>query len=97
MDEKRENEPGPAGGAPTGVPPAAPDQRPRPVPDTGPAPSALAGLGLQFVVVVLLGLFGGRWLDAKLGTTPLLMVLGVLLGAGASTWSMYRKVFPVDR
>ena len=66
----------------------------------GPAadsPAALAGMGVQFLAVVLIGLFAGRWLDAKLGTAPLLLVLGVLAGGGAGMVAMYRKVFPAER
>ena len=41
-------------------------------------------MGVQFLVAILLCLFAGQWLDARLGTAPLLMVLGVFVGAGAS-------------
>jgi F0F1-type ATP synthase assembly protein I len=53
-------------------------------------------MGVQFVVVVLLSLFAGKWLDARLGTGPLFLILGVFLGAGASMFAMYRKTFPPD-
>lgn len=62
-----------------------------------PSSSALAGLGVQFVIAVLLCLFAGKWLDSKFGTAPWLMMLGVLGGAGASIVAMYRRVFPVPR
>jgi ATP synthase protein I len=61
------------------------------------SPAALAGMGVQFLVAILLCLFAGRWLDGKLGTDPLLMVLGILVGAGVSTVAMYRRVFPPER
>ncbi|MDB4874693.1 MAG: hypothetical protein JWM41_1139 [Gemmatimonadetes bacterium] len=51
-------------------------------------------MGLQFVIAILLFLFIGKWLDARLGTAPWLLLLGVLVGAGASTYAMYRKAFP---
>ena len=96
MDEKRQDESGQGNDAPAGAKPAARD-RTRPAESSVPGSAALAGMGIQFLVVILLCLFAGKWLDARLGSAPLLMVLGVLLGAGVSTWSMYRKVFPVDR
>ena len=58
--------------------------------------SELAGMGVQFVVAILLCLFIGKWLDAKLGTAPWLLILGVFVGAAASTIAMYRKAFPPE-
>jgi F0F1-type ATP synthase assembly protein I len=51
-------------------------------------------MGVQFVAAILLFLFAGKWLDSKLGTSPLLLILGVFVGAAASMYSMYRRVFP---
>ena len=59
--------------------------------------SSLAGMGVQFVVAILLFLFIGKWLDSRLGTSPWLLILGVFLGATASTVAMYRRVFPPDK
>jgi F0F1-type ATP synthase assembly protein I len=66
-------------------------------PASSPSSADLAGLGVQFVVAVLLFLFVGKWLDARLGTGPLLTILGVFVGAGASMYAMYRKVFPAPQ
>lgn len=54
-------------------------------------------MGVQFVVAIVLFLFVGRWLDARLGTAPWLMILGVFGGAGASMYAMYRKIFPPNK
>ena len=51
-----------------------------------------AGLGLQFAVAIMVGLYLGNWLDGRLGTGPLFLVLGVFLGAGAAFYSIYKKV-----
>src|ERR1051326_2852557 len=59
--------------------------------------SELAGMGVQFVVAILLCLFLGKWLDARLGTAPWLLILGVFAGATVSTVAMYRKAFPPER
>jgi len=76
---------GPAGGGPTTTESSASSA------------SALAGMGVQFLVAILLCLFAGRWLDTRLGTSPFLLILGVFLGAGASMFAMYRKVFPSEK
>src|SRR5437868_5315961 len=57
----------------------------------------LAGMGVQFLVAILLFLFLGKWLDTRLGTTPWLLILGVFCGAGASMFAMYRRVFPSEK
>jgi F0F1-type ATP synthase assembly protein I len=59
--------------------------------------SSLAGLGVQFIVAILLFLFIGKWLDSRLGTSPWLLILGVFSGATAATVAMYRRVFPPDK
>jgi ATP synthase protein I len=52
--------------------------------------SALAGLGLQFVIAILLCLYAGMWLDRKLGTSPWFVVGGIVVGASAGFFVMYR-------
>jgi len=59
---------------------------------TGPNPTALAGIGIQFVVVLLVFLFAGKWLDERLGTSPWLLMIGVFLGFGLSLLYMYRRL-----
>lgn len=58
----------------------------------GPSGAEFAGIGLQFVVSMLGGLYAGQWLDRKLGTAPWLLIIGVFSGAGLSFYSMYRKL-----
>jgi F0F1-type ATP synthase assembly protein I len=59
--------------------------------------SALMGLGLQFVIVILVCLYAGMWLDRKLGTAPWLLVLGVVVGASAGFYSMYHVMMDENR
>ena len=61
-------------------------------PEGTPSAASYAGLGLQFVVAILVFLFVGQWLDRKLGTAPWLLIAGVFLGAGGSFYSIYRKL-----
>lgn len=62
----------------------------------GPDPR-LMGLGLQFVVAILLALYAGMWLDAKLHTGPWFMLIGALLGASAGFYSMFRVLMSEDK
>ena len=59
--------------------------------------AAFAGLGLQFALAILFFLYVGKWLDAKLGTEPWLLVLGVFVGAGGGFYSIYRKLMGAQR
>lgn len=49
-------------------------------------------LGLEIVLSVMIGFFGGRWLDGKLGTDPYLSVLGFFFGCGAAVKSLLRTM-----
>ena len=49
-------------------------------------------LGLTLLVTTLFGALGGHWVDEQLGTSPLLVVIGFLAGAGAGAWVNYRLV-----
>ena len=51
-----------------------------------------AGVGLQFGITLVAFAFLGIWLDRKLGTSPLLIVLGVFGGAAVGFWEMYRAM-----
>jgi ATP synthase protein I len=64
------------------------------VEDKGSAPSAseFAGIGLQFAVSIILFVFAGQWLDRRLGTGPVFLIVGAFVGAGGSFYSMYRKL-----
>lgn len=55
------------------------------------------GVGLQFAGAILLFLFAGRWLDERLGTAPWLLLLGVMVGAGAGFFSLYRQLVTLPR
>lgn len=39
-----------------------------------------------------LGVWGGHWLDAKLGTTPWFLLLGSVLGIAAGLFHLYITV-----
>ena len=52
--------------------------------------SQYAGAGIQLAVSVFLCLLGGIWVDRHWGTTPLFLILGTFLGAGAGFYNLYR-------
>lgn len=58
---------------------------------------ALAGLGIQFAVSILLFLYAGQWLDRKLHTTPLCLVIGTFLGATVGFYTIYRRLMEEQR
>lgn len=56
-----------------------------------------AGLGLQLALAVGLFLAAGWWVDGKIGTTPLLTIVGALTGAGAGFYSLYHHLVIAPR
>lgn len=55
------------------------------------------GLGLQFGGSILLFLWIGQWVDRKVGTSGVFVLLGVFVGAGAAFYSMYRSLMADQR
>jgi len=50
------------------------------------------GHGLTMAMATLLFLLIGGWIDSKLGTLPLFMILGALVGAVAGFYRLYYHV-----
>ncbi len=42
----------------------------------------MSGILAQLVGSILVGIFGGQWIDNKVGTFPLFLIIGLLLGLG---------------
>ncbi len=59
----------------------------------------LAGLslGIEMVLSVVLTAWVGRWADARLGTEPAMLIVGVVLGAAAGFRQMWRYMARMDR
>jgi F0F1-type ATP synthase assembly protein I len=64
---------------------------------SAPSASDFAGIGLQFAVSIILFVFAGQWVDRRLGTGPLFLILGMFLGAGGAFYSMYRKLMAAQK
>jgi F0F1-type ATP synthase assembly protein I len=58
---------------------------------------AVAGLGFQFAASLLLFYYAGQWLDRRLGTAPVFLLVGVFVGAGASFFVMYKQLMAAQR
>ena len=52
------------------------------------------GLGVELVIPLLLGLWGGYKLDEWLETEPWLMIAGVVIGMVAGFLNFFRAVLP---
>jgi F0F1-type ATP synthase assembly protein I len=66
--------------------------RPAPAPvSTTQAIGITIELGSLLAICVLLGLIGGQTLDAQLGTTPLMTLLGVIAGLACTLLGMLRQ------
>lgn len=50
-------------------------------------------LGLRFALAILLCAGGGYWLDSKLNTMPLFVIIGLFLGATSGFLTVYRAVY----
>ena len=56
------------------------------------SPQEFAGLGLTLGLAIALFAVGGNWLDERLGTKPLFVLLGVFLGFGGGFYHMYSRL-----
>ena len=54
----------------------------------------LLGVGWYIGICIVLGAFGGWWLDDKLHTKPLLVIIGTLLGVIAAFYGLYKMILP---
>jgi ATP synthase protein I len=61
------------------------------------AMAAYGTLGLEFVISVVLGLYGGRWLDQKFGTSGGWTVAGVVLGTVMGFRAIWRVAKRAER
>ena len=57
----------------------------------------VAGHGLTLAASTGFFLAVGWWLDGRMGVTPLLTILGALLGAGAGLYSIYHHMVVAPR
>ena len=52
-------------------------------------------MGYTIAVPLVVLALGGRFLDKKLGTTPFLLLAGILLSIALSSWLVYKKTLDI--
>ncbi len=55
------------------------------------------GLGTQLAATIILMFFLGRWLDDKLGTSPLLMIAFAIVGCFAGIYNFIKTVLNLNK
>lgn len=56
------------------------------------AMALMSGILSHLVGSTLLGIFGGMYLDKKIGTTPLFLIIGLFFGLAAGIFAMIKLV-----
>lgn len=49
-------------------------------------------IGISLLITTLIGVLAGRWVDERLGSLPIFLIVGFLIGAGSGTVLIYRLV-----
>jgi ATP synthase protein I len=49
-------------------------------------------IGISLLITTLVGVLIGRWVDEQLGSLPIFVIVGFLIGAGSGTVMIYRLV-----
>lgn len=78
-------------GAPSTPDPIRPGRKPR---NTA---AVAAGAGLQFAASIVVFLLVGQWLDRRLHTGSVFLLVCVFVGAGGSFYAMYRQLMAAQR
>jgi F0F1-type ATP synthase assembly protein I len=55
------------------------------------------GVGWFIGISIVGGVFGGLWLDGKFGTSPILVILGLIFGLVVAFYGVYRMLLPLMR
>jgi F0F1-type ATP synthase assembly protein I len=58
------------------------------------AAARLLGVGWFIGICIILGVVGGLWLDNKFITSPVLVIVGLILGVIIAFYGVYRMILP---
>ncbi len=54
----------------------------------------LSGIGFFIAGSIILGLLGGLWLDNKLNSKPVFLIIGLILGIAVAVYGVYNMLKP---
>ncbi len=54
----------------------------------------VTGVGFYLGGSIVLGVFAGRWLDTRLDTAPVWMIIGLLLGLVVAFYGVWKMLMP---
>ena len=59
--------------------------------------AALGMVGVGFFIAgsIILGVVGGRWLDGRLNSAPLFLIIGLVLGMVVAFYGVYTMIRPL--
>ncbi len=55
----------------------------------------LLGVGFFVAASIILGVVGGRWIDNRLNSEPLFLIIGLLLGVVVAFYGVYLMLRPL--
>ena len=55
---------------------------------------SLMGMGFYIAIAIILGIWGGHWLDGKMNTGPLWLIIGLILGIAVAALGVYNMIKP---
>ena len=55
----------------------------------------LTGVGFFIGASIVLGVVAGLWLDSRLNTSPILVIVGLLLGIMVAFFGVYQMLLPL--
>ncbi|MBN2898211.1 MAG: AtpZ/AtpI family protein [Clostridia bacterium] len=47
-------------------------------------------IGISMALPIFFGVYGGNWLDTRIGTRGIFLLIGILLGVGTSFMNLYK-------
>ena len=56
---------------------------------------SLLGMGFYIAIAIVLGIWGGHWLDGKFNTGPLCLIIGLILGIAVAGLGVYNMLKPI--
>ncbi|GLH64070.1 membrane protein [Parageobacillus sp. G301] len=56
------------------------------------AMALMSAIVSQLVGSILVGVFGGKWIDEKFHTEPIFLIVGLLIGLAAGVYGMLRLI-----